>query len=219
MAKINKKPPNMSDSDWTKYWWKYERIYRFVEIIKNLDTPIESFVDSLVDEMGIFRLRQEPVAAIIRDVFGASKNGKTADVRNWDQLMPRVEKIVQYINDKGNAFSKVVANESIAHRYADYLMQTGDIKYEEKMLFHYLLSHKLAKKKGYLKNIDSTLYWIAVAYERASDVASLSEFKDRFLQESKKYYCMVASRKGKRFKRGPAFGNKIKVASSKCKSL
>ena len=209
------KPSGLSSSYWTKYWWKYDSVYKYVQMIRS-DIPISNYINGLTREMGIYRESQEPVGVIIRDSLEASKNGKTADVSKWVTLMPKIEKIVKHISNNGNLFAKTVINESVAHRYVDFLLQTGDIKYEEKMNYHYILAYKTAVEGNFLKNIDSTMYWLATGYERASKENNLQDHWVDFKKQAKKYYCVVANRKGKRYTAGSCFGKKITISKKEC---
>lgn len=152
--------------------------------------------------------RQEPYALFFRLVFKAKKNGhKTTkeDLKNWDLILPRVVKIIEEINRDGSIFAKTIFNESIAHRYANYYILLG--KYETEMKKHYLLAYNYALEGRLYKNIDSSIYWMARAYEYAGNK-----------EEAYKYFCQVVNRKGKRY-RDPGQRKKIKCCKIKCKEF
>ena len=106
----------------------------------------------------------EPYGVLFKDVLNAGKNGKVSDVRQWLNIFTRIEKIFFIINKRGSTFARIVINENIAHRYADYYCQVK--KYEQKMIKCYKLSYTLALTTKYVKYIDSSLYWLAEAYRR-----------------------------------------------------
>ena len=203
-----------------KNWWMDDYGYvKFVPMIKDVNLPINMFIDGLLVWLKKPKYKTyEPYSALLRDVFNAGKAGRKAKVDDWLVLLPHVERIVGVINKLGSNFAKAVLNESIAHRYSDCLCQTGDLSYEKKMKGSYLLGHKYARKGNYTKFIDSSLYWLAVAYHRASYVKGLSECRDRFREQSLIYYCKAAARLGNHYTMSKFHTKKLTDAKRKCQS-
>lgn len=185
---------------------QYTICRRFAKLISDIHIPIETFINDLLVWFKKPAVKKnDPYACLFRISLKIKKNGRGANPREWGEIFPRIEKIVEIINDRGSIYARIIMNETIAHRYADYFIQMGI--HSEKMKKCYKKAHELAVKYKYLKNIDSTLYWLAVAYEKGGrpDLA-------------RKYYCKVALRKGKRFDRD-THKRKIRLCKLKCSNL
>jgi len=201
-----------------KNWWMDEPGYvKYLPLVKDTSVSIKSFIAGILKWLSKPKYPgYEPYGALIRDMFSAGKNGKKSKVSDWVKLLPRAEKIVSGANKWGSLFAKAILNECIAHRYADCLLQTKDLIWEGKMRSSYLAAHKAAIKGKYWKNVDSSLYWLAVAYQRASEKGRFPNDSMRFLRLALKYYTNVVNRKGPRYTISPDFNKKIVRAKKMC---
>jgi hypothetical protein len=166
-------------------------------LMSELSIPIDTFINDLLDFLNEDKSGQEPYAMLVRNAFGVQKNGYDANPSKWSALLPRIEEILSIVNNKGSIFAKMIFNESMGHRYSDCWFETNDPAYEAKMSKCYLEGYKQSCKIKSYKNIDSTMFWLAVAYHRMG----------RF-EEARKYYKTVANRGGPRFFKS-SFVNKI----------
>lgn len=183
-----------------KNWWMKDPGYlKYTALLRNTSILVDEIAPEMVEWLRRPTQSYEAYAAVIRDVCRADKNGCKADIAGWTRIMPRLEELLEYFNQHGSFFGKTIINECMGHRYADYLLQTGDMKYEEKMRICYEMSWSKACRGKYIKNIDSSLYWLAWAYDRACAVDDLSEYREYLRSQAIKNYCNVANRKGKRF--------------------
>ena len=175
---------------------------------------MNSTVENLLKWMDMSRkklrlVRQEPYALFFRLVFLVKKNGKGvgfSDLKRFNKIMPYAEKIVEEIDKRGNLFAKTVFHETLAHRFANYYILSGN--HEKEMVFHYDSAHQFAKEFKLYKNIDSSYFWLGKAYEKSGDIAKACH-----------YYCLVANRKGKRCRVSPQEFKRIRFCKKKCKEL
>ena len=165
-----------------------ERSKEISSLIADISIPIKKIVPRILEMFKEQQCGQEPYAMLVRNSLDAGKNGNTVDISKWDNTFSRLEEILDIVDKKGSYFSKVIFNESMGHRYVDYWLKTNDPKYEVKMLKCYKISYEIACIVNLTKNIDSTMFWTAIAYHRKGDFIT-----------AKKYYKIVADRKGERF--------------------
>lgn len=171
-------------------------------LIKNTAKSVDSFSLLFVDFMNrSSSIQQENYAMVIRNAFSAGKNGVEIELEECEAIMPRVEKLCDIVNNKGNAIAKTICCESLAHRYADMWYFTRDDNYEKKCQFYYNKCHEIALQNQYWKNVDSSIYWLAVANHRMN-----------LLDEAKKTYLRVATRGSPRFLKSTSFRRKIVAA-------
>ncbi len=204
-----------------KNWWMDVPGYvKYLPVVRDTSIPVESFIAGLLKWLNKPKYAiYEPYGALMRDMFDAGKNGKKSRVSDWDKLLPRAEKIVRYADKHGSLFARTILNECIAHRYADCLLQTRDLVWEAKMRDAYMKAYKAALKGRYWKNVDTSLYWLAVAYYHAAEKNRFPEDKQRFLRLACKFYCKVANHKGVRYNKSSEFRKKISVARKMCERL
>jgi len=177
---------------------------KFSDLIKDQEVPIESFVDEFLEWMNEPVCSFEPYAFVIKRAFGIHYHKRRGDMTGWENILPRVEEILRIADERGSEFCRMILHETVGHRYLDFWLNTKDPEYEDKMKQCYLESNRLAKKLNCLKNIDSSLYWLAEAYKRAGRN-----------HEAHKYYCAVANRKGRRFAQSLHM-RKVKQARKEC---
>ena len=170
---------------------------RLSGLIADLNLPIDNYINQLLDFMSIQKTGQDIYGMLVRNAFGVGKNASNADPKKWQDLLNRVETILGIVNQKGSIFAKVIFNESMGHRYSDCWFETKHEQYEVKMKQCYVFSHEQSKLANLYKNIDSTMFWLAVAYHR------MGRFAD-----AKYYYKIVADRGEPRFLKS-SFVNKI----------
>jgi len=185
---------------------------KYQKYIKRIILPISYFSDDLLEWLRKPRAgigMYSPYALVIRNALNVGKNGRGAKTKQWGNIFPRVEEILSLVNKEGSIFAKMVMNESVAHRYADYYLQTikpkTKKKYEKKMKKCYTYAYNLSLTTKHTKFMDSAMYWLAVAYQKGNE-----------MHKAIPYYCMVANREGKRH-RNKYHLSKINKAKKICK--
>ena len=133
-------------------WWKTSKHKQMVADLRDPNIPVDQVAKRF--NKWVQKTSQEPFAAVIREVLRAGKNGQRSRHKRvgWAHIntptyvknFARVQQFVLWINYHGKPLAKVIANESIAHRWGDYFIFTRKREYEKKMRFHYLEAHKWA---------------------------------------------------------------------------
>ena len=157
-------------------------------MIADISIPLKKITPKILEMFKEQQCGQEPYAMLVRNALDAGKNGTTVDIKKWEAIFSRLEQLLAKIDRKGSPFAKVIWFESMGHRYADYWLQTNKPEYEQKILECYKKSYEIACTENLTKNMDSTMFWTAIAYHRKGDFVT-----------AKKYYKVVADRKGERF--------------------
>lgn len=205
-------------------WWKTKTQQWFVQSLRDSNIPVSSIAKKFNN--WVVNKSQEPFAAVIRDALRAGKNGCRSrhkhvgadhvNSRFYKETFVRVQEFVSWINLHGKPLSKVIANESIAHRWGDLFFFTLKLEYEEKMVFHYLEAYKWAIKCRSWKNVDSSLFWLADTYRKVSEKNGKANLL--WLKKAKDYYCQVCNRPGPRFTQS-LHQRKIRQSKNYCKQL
>ena len=170
------------------------------------DIDINNYISDLLKWLEKPTSGLEPYGAFIRIAMGVGKNGYDSDPQKWLSLLNKIEQITAIVDKNGSCFAKTILHESIAHRYADLFLLDKSVEYEQKMLDHYSLANKYALDGEYYKNVDSSFYWLAVAYHRAGE-----------WKKARYYYCRIAKREGHRFTRSKFFIRKIELSKRYCR--
>ena len=208
-------------------WWKTKTQRQFVRELRDPEEPVNKVAKRFNKWVG--KKSQEPFAAVIRDALRAGKRGCRSRHKRigWSHInsdfyhvvFPRVQQFVLWMNYHGKPLSRVIANESIAHRWADFFIFTRKREYERKMVFHYREAHKVALECKSWKNVDSSIFWLADTYYLAAKKAKpTDELHPYWIKKAKKYYCEVANRSGPRFQQS-LHRKKNRQATKLCKCL
>tara|TARA_Y100000034_G_scaffold92333_1_gene111580 strand:- start:25388 stop:26074 length:687 start_codon:yes stop_codon:yes gene_type:complete len=199
-----------NSEDWLKI-----RPY-FVKKIKDFNVDLKDFIDEYLSWMSNPDLhikgskglqgRFDAYAIIYRDVLCIDKNGKDADPSTWGPLFDRIKDLHDMIMKDGSLFAKVQTCENLAHRYLDLYLLHG--KKEDYNMFKglYKSAHKYALEGKYWKNVDSSYYWLGIAYIRCDEY-----------EKAVSCFCRVHRRRGKRYNVSSAFNRKLKFATNCCK--
>jgi hypothetical protein len=175
----------------SKIWRRMFKVQKkFIKLIRNPEVPVDDFVDDILAWLNKPECSYEPYAALVKMALGIGYHQRRGKIDGWNDVFPRVQRIVKISDKRGSPFARTILNESMGHRYLDMWLQTKDSQYEILMKQSYLRAHKAAKKGRYPKNIDSTIFWMAAAYERAGEQ-----------DMARQYYAEVA-KAGGRFKQG-----------------
>jgi len=183
---------------------KFKEASIYIRKIKNLSVPVEDFADDLLEWMRKPKCSYEPYAALVKMSLGIRYHRRRGGSETWSKIVPRLEKLTEIADDRGSNFAIIIMHESMGHRYLDLWLETGDDEYEKKVKMSYLAAYDAAVAGKFGKNIDSSIFWLAAAYERAG----------RY-KEARKYYCKVAAA-GSHFSQGLHM-RKIRAAKERCK--
>jgi len=189
----------------TKDWLEVKPY--FVNKIKDESIDLSSFIKEYLEWMKKPKShRLDAYAIVYREVLGVDKNGKNADPSTWGALFDRIKDLHELVIKDGSIFAKIISCESLAHRYVDLFLASNNEKYLTLYESLYEKTHKLAIKGKYWKNVDSSLYWLGIAYSRCGmDKEAINAF------------CRIKNRKGERYTKSPAYQKKMKYARSCCK--
>ncbi|MAG26969.1 hypothetical protein CMI47_15630 [Candidatus Pacearchaeota archaeon] len=189
----------------TKDWLEVKPY--FVSKIKDENISLKSFIDEYLQWMKKPKgHRLDAYAIIYREVLGVDKNGKNADPSLWGSMFDRITLLHNMIMDRGSIFAKVISCEGLAHRYVDLYLFNKDKKNIKTYEDLYEDAHQLAIKGKYWKNVDSSMYWLGIAYSRCG-----------FNKKAVNAFCRIKNRKGERYKKSPAYQKKMKYARNCCK--
>ena len=189
--------------------WKKTRPY-FVEKIKDFSIDLNEFVDEYLSWMESpnknLQGRCDAYAVIYREVLGVDKNGKDADPDTWGKYFDRVKDLHMMIMENGSVFAKMISCEGLAHRYLDMHLRYGRDEDFKECSSLYKAAHNWARTGKFWKNVDSSFYWLGMAYVRCDNYPKAIT-----------YFCKVANRKGKRYNVSSSFNKKLKYANNCCK--
>jgi tetratricopeptide (TPR) repeat protein len=196
--------------------WSETRLY-FVSKIKDLSIDLRDFIDEYLlwmespkghkkgaNKKGAGRF--DAYAIIYRNVLRIDKNGLGADPSTWGLLFDRIKDLHEMVMKDGSIFAKIMTCENLAHRYLDlYLKYKKEEDYErfEKL---YKTAYDLSVKGEYWKNVDSSYYWLGIAYIRCEEPI-----------KAIKCFCKVAGNKNPQYRMSTAFWKKVKYAKTCCK--
>jgi len=193
-------------SVYTTKGWLETRPY-FVDKIKDLKVDFKEFIEEYLDWMKKpTGSRLDAYAIIYRNVLGIDKNGKNSDPSTWGELFDRIKSLHKLVMRDGSIFAKVISCESLAHRYVDLYLKNkkeSDFKEFESL---YEDTYKFSLKGKYWKNVDSSIYWLGIAYARCG-----------YNKKSVSAFCRVHKRKGKKYTKSPAYQSKMKYAKNCCR--
>jgi len=208
-----------------KNWWKNLGHRELVRDLRDSEIPIDAVARRF--NKWVRNKSQEPYAAVIREALRAGKNGNRSRHKRvgnkhinsdfYQKVFLRVQKFVLWINYHGKPLAKIIANESIAHRWGDLFISTRKREYERKVIFHYTEAHKIALGRRMWKNVDSSIYWLADTYVKVAIKAGAGgEMHPHWIKKAKRWYCQLHNRQGPRFMQ-PLHGRKLRQAAKCCK--